>query len=747
LLCLLSGSALALDTLPPGLRSGGTGDFSNGSVTAQGGTTARTNAQRFAETVNVLDHGVKCDGSTDNASALATAVSKLSAGATLYFPPAPAKCLTSANISLPAGVMVNALPGTVTLAPTPGSSASPLLLSVANVSNVLVYGLAMDGGGANFANAANVAQVYNASNVIFDRVSFQNTRGIALLFSTGVSSSGVRFGRFANIGNYWKTSGVGADQKQGVAFCCGVTLATSAAQSSIGNSLTFSTTSGIAIGQLVSGNGIAPGTYVTALTGSTVVLSQATYAAVSSGASITFAANTANFVRDSYFADIGLDAVSAANQVGFSSTNNRYISVGGQYTNGGAADYIASSDRVTLSGETVVGAFGNGLDVYRTSNVSITSNVVDKAGGAGISFAAGSGATISGNTSNNNNQGGTSALVGGIAVGSSSGEAAVTNVSVTSNVATDTQATKTQPYGLQLRSGSVFANVWVDQNNRFTGNGTSDLGQLATSYSAPAASLGYVSQTGSGANTGVALLPTGTGGIQVGPHDSTATGGNPIGTYAVDLQTSRQSTAHTASADHSGILWGSNNYAAGQFCMVGGTWNGCNGPGSIALGQFAQDRFRSGSQVFASGQMAASGDAQASGSVLRAVTTSTTAKRLTTDGSGTPNAQNTINLPQINFPTNQQAIYQCRVRVVATDLSAPGNFLSFFEPMGTLYRSTTVASTTYVPSGTAVTKTVGTAGTVALTADTTYAAVSVLWTAPNNDNWHAVAHVDCVEAY
>jgi hypothetical protein len=728
--------------------SGSTGDVSGMSVTATGGSTARTIKDRAADVVNVLDFGVKCDGATDNATALTAAVAKLSTGKTLYFPPASNKCLTSAAISLPPGSAVYAHPGTVTLAPTASSTANPLLVAASGVSGALVYGLTLDGGGATFASANTLATVFNASSVVFDRVTVQNTRGIGVLFSTNVTNSGVRSSTFTNVGNYWRTSGVGTDQKQGIAFCCGAVLSTSAAQSGAGTGLIFSATTGVAVGQLVSGTGITPGSYVTAVTSTSVTLSQSTYTAVASGTGITFSSNSSNFVRDTYFFDIGLDAVSAANQIGFVSTGNRYVSVGGQYSNGGAAVYAASSDRLTLAGETVLGTFGNGLDVYRTANVSIGNNNVSAAGGAGISYAAGSGASILNNVSNNNNQGGgSSSLIAGITVGSASGEPPVANVTVAGNIATDTQATKTQTYGFQLRSGSTYSNIWVDQNNQFNGNATSALGQLATSYSAPTASLGYVSQIGSGGNTGVALLAAGTGGIQVGSHDGTAAGGNPIGTYAVDLCTSRQSTAHVASADHSGCLWGSNNTAAGQFSVVGGTWSSAQGPGSAVFGQFAQDRFRYGADVWASGLNTTSGDSQVSRTVLRAITTSTTAKRLTADGNGNPGTQNTINLPQINFPANQQSIYQCSVRVVATNLTNVGNFLSYHEPMATLYRTTTAATTTLVTSGSPITKTVGTAGSIALAADTTNAGLAITWTAPNADTWHVVAGVDCTEAF
>jgi type IV pilus assembly protein PilY1 len=58
-----------------------------------------------------------------------------------------------------------------------------------------------------------------------------------------------------------------------------------------GNVLMFAAVSGVAIGQAVSGTGIAPGTYVQSVVGSTVNLTQAVSADVPSGTAITFSGN------------------------------------------------------------------------------------------------------------------------------------------------------------------------------------------------------------------------------------------------------------------------------------------------------------------------------------------------------------------------------------------------------------------------------------------------------------------------
>jgi hypothetical protein len=58
--------------------SGSTGDVSGTSVTAMGGSAARTQAVRAADVINVADYGAKCDGSTNDNTAINTA---LAAGA------------------------------------------------------------------------------------------------------------------------------------------------------------------------------------------------------------------------------------------------------------------------------------------------------------------------------------------------------------------------------------------------------------------------------------------------------------------------------------------------------------------------------------------------------------------------------------------------------------------------------------------------------------------------------------------
>ena len=65
-------------------------------------------------------------------------------------------------------------------------------------------------------------------------------------------------------------------------------IATSAASAANSNVLTFASTTGVAVGMLVSGTGILAGSSVVAFSGTTVTLSLTSTAGVASGASITF---------------------------------------------------------------------------------------------------------------------------------------------------------------------------------------------------------------------------------------------------------------------------------------------------------------------------------------------------------------------------------------------------------------------------------------------------------------------------
>jgi hypothetical protein len=71
-------------------------------------------------------------------------------------------------------------------------------------------------------------------------------------------------------------------------------------------------------------------------------------------------------------------------------------------------------------------------------------------------------------------------------------------------------------------------------------------------------------------NTGLALVPKGSGAITAAVPDGTAAGGNARGTYAVDLQTFRNTNTQVASGIYSVITGGQYNLASSAYGVIGG---------------------------------------------------------------------------------------------------------------------------------------------------------------------------------
>ncbi len=101
-------------------------------------------------------------------------------------------------------------------------------------------------------------------------------------------------------------------------------------------------------------------------------------------------------------------------------------------------------------------------------------------------------------------------------------------------------------------------------------------------------------RSGSAGNIPFVANPLGTAGFQLQVADSTATGGNARGNYAIDLQLQRTGASQVASGSNS-FACGSSNTASGTFTFTSGTGNIASG----ALGAAAM-----GFLVVASGQSA-----------------------------------------------------------------------------------------------------------------------------------------------
>lgn len=443
-----------------------------------------------AAVVDARRFGLVCDGVTDNAAALGALAAVAVAGQVVEFAPSALPCLTSRALVARSGVTYRAQPGTVTLRPTAGSKADPALFAAVGVSDVLVQGLGFEGSLDAAGGTASLATAYDSAGVVFDAVAVSDARGIGLMFSR-VSRSGVRGSRFSDVGVAYRTTGRGADQRQAVAFCCGVEARMVAAQPAAGVDVALDGVAGMAPGDLVSGDAIATGTVVRALAqdgaAGRVTLSQATLAPLGVGARLTVSRNTGNFVTGSVFVRSGLDALSFSQQAGFVADRNRCESVGGHGTGvAGACLYGASSQGVEVADNVVLDSAGNGIDLYRVGAAQVHGNQVRNSGGSGISFASGAGATITGNICLDNHRNGLmpeGASQAGIFLAggrtAQTGDPAVSDVVVRGNVLGDDQAIPTQTYGVQLQPGSEAHGLSIDASNRLSGNARAAFGGLA----------------------------------------------------------------------------------------------------------------------------------------------------------------------------------------------------------------------------------------------------------------------------
>lgn len=208
--------------------------------------------------------------------------------------------------------------------------------------------------------------------------------------------------------------------------------------------------------------------------------------------------------------------------------------------------------------------------------------------------------------------------------------------------------------------------------------------------------------------------------LMAGPApDGTATGGNPRGVQAVDLQTSRIASYQAATGPYAAILGGINNSAqstatvqvggqgnanAGYFgfggggqanqisgfggVLVGGTFNIETGTFGVVLGgSYATDRGRYGTLAYASGDFSggATGDAQFAAGVLRASVPSGGSGQLTADGAAAGNAN------VLNLTPGMAGTYQGYATVRDT---VTGAMASFFVEFGA--KRTGAAATTTV---------------------------------------------------
>ena len=176
-----------------------------------------------------------------------------------------------------------------------------------------------------------------------------------------------------------------------------------------------------------------------------------------------------NIVENSNFIAIGLDAISASDQMSFVASNNLMVGLNivpgwDHYSAGAAGIYLLNNSGIVATGNYIEGASGNGIDVDNNKNVIISGNTVVASGSGGIVVAHTNNAVISNNISSNNNQyhdhfasqSGIT-LIGNLNQPSS-------NILIQGNRSDDTQATATQNYGLQIVTGTPTSNIELSGN-------------------------------------------------------------------------------------------------------------------------------------------------------------------------------------------------------------------------------------------------------------------------------------------
>jgi len=206
-----------------------------------------------------------------------------------------------------------------------------------------------------------------------------------------------------------------------------------------------------------------------------------------------------NIVNSSSFTSIGLDAISATGQTGFSAVANTVydatINPGWGTQAAAAAGVYGNNDTgLVVADNNIHGVSGNGVDIDNSSNVSIYQNTVSGTGSAGIALYSSVNGTISWNTAINNDVLQHFQSVGGIVVGAQN----ASNIEIADNVSGNTGSVTTQPYGIQIIDGQDITNssLQIVQNNTLTGNATAAISDPNGSYaSIPAANMPAISYT------------------------------------------------------------------------------------------------------------------------------------------------------------------------------------------------------------------------------------------------------------
>lgn len=158
------------------------------------------------------------DGRHDVAPCLQKSINAAASGKPLFLPkgrwPLGSALSLASNLTLQGN-------GQTTLVALPGNKSNPLLLRGVNISNVLVAGILLDGGGAMFTSRAPAVKLDHVKKVLFDHITIQHTPGIGIVIEANSADTGVEASTLDDIGNRWKITHNRQDRGQGLVFCCG----------------------------------------------------------------------------------------------------------------------------------------------------------------------------------------------------------------------------------------------------------------------------------------------------------------------------------------------------------------------------------------------------------------------------------------------------------------------------------------------------------------------------------------------
>lgn len=301
------------------------------------------------------------------------------------------------------------------------NASSVLLMALGSGITATISDLVFDGGSESGTQTNPLTQLFHTTNVVFRNVTWRNAAGIGLNGS-GANGTQIINPVVSKVGNRWKTTLSASDRHAGLSFCCG---------------------DGTTIG------------FDTVITGG-------------------------------HFSDIGLDAINLgtttrtviANNVFYLENNQRALMT---LTNYPAAVYGVNEKYLTISGNTINQAQGNGIDLPGVQFASISGNAITLSGQAGIGLFLGvdlstqvTDVAIVGNAISNNKQWTASPWTGAISIGGPSGgpQGSPDRVTIAANNLVDTQGSPTQPYGVQITAGATPTNLLISTSNNVTGNAT-----------------------------------------------------------------------------------------------------------------------------------------------------------------------------------------------------------------------------------------------------------------------------------